>query len=171
MDIRKYVNEESKVNHLIEQLTPLIERLSCNTNIAPFDETDLELFLKEYAVAIGVDEINSLIRNEWEHRIALYDEISDKEAKEFAINALKDRFFNGRRTLFKGKSLYASAVDWLDANYKLVSIPLDDFGGESIFICFDFTFAKFDVETLINIDWYLYDGSIHRLIDNLKNNC
>ena len=171
MDIRNYVNGKKEVKYLIEQLSPLIERSNHNSNIAPFDETDLELFLQEYAVAIGLDEIEGLVKDEWERRKTPYDEITDKEAKELAINALKDRFFNDGATFFKGNSLYASALDWLDEKYKLVSIHLDDCGVESIFICFDFTFATFDANSFIDSDWYWYDGSIHRLIDKMKENC
>ena len=171
MDIQNYINGKKKVKYLIEELSNLIEKSSCKATIAQFDEIDLELFLEEYAVAVGLDEIKDLVRNEWERRKALYDEVTDESAREFAIDNLKDRFFNDSTTLFKGESLYASATDWLDEQYTLLCIPLDEFGGESIFICFDFTKAKFDVKSFIDTDWTWYDGSIYRIIDNLGKSC
>ena len=168
MSIWDYIDEESKVKYLIEQLTTLIEKSNCNATIAPFEDIDLELFLEEYAVAIGLDEIEGLIKNEWERRKALYDCVTDEDAREFAIDKLRDRFFEDGVTFFKGESIYATALDWLDENYKLVSIPLEEFGEETIFICFDFTKAKFDANSFIDSDWYWYDESIHRLIENMK---
>jgi len=171
MNIWDYINKESKVNYLIDQLTPLIEKSNCNTNIAPFDDIDLELFLEEYAVAIGLDEIGELVKEEWERRKSLYDVVTDESARGFAVNSLKDRFFDDGATFFKGSSIYATALDWLTENYKLVSIPLDEFGEDSIFICFDFTRATFDVDAFIDTDWYWYFQEIYKMIEEMKNNC
>lgn len=171
MNIRNYINGKKKVKYLIEELTNLIEKSNYKANIAPFDDIDLELFLEEYAVAVGLGEIKELVKKEWERRKALYDEVTDEDAREFAINNLKDRFFDDGVTFFKGSSIYATAMDWLDEQYTLLSVPLDEFGEESIFICFDFTKAKFDVKTFIDDDWNWFSQDIYEMIKKMKDNC
>ena len=176
MHIWDYIEKENEVKYLIEQLTPLIERSNCNATIAPFDDIDLELFLEEYAVAVGLDEIKNIVRKEWERRKSLYDCVTDESAREFAIDNLKDRFFDDCPSLFKGSSVYATAIDWLGEQYTLLSIPLDEFDGSNrIFICFDFTEVKFDVQSFIDNDWYWYCQDIYDMIKDMmkkmKDNC
>ncbi len=172
MSILDYIEEESKVKYLIEQLTPLIEQSNCNANIAPFDDIDLELFLEEYAVAVGLDEIKNIVCKEWERRKSLYDCVTDESARKFAIDNLKDRFFDDSATFFKGSSIYATAMDWLGEQYTLLSIPLDEFGeSDCIFICFDFSKAKFDAKSFIDSDWYWFSQDIYEMIKEMKNNC
>jgi len=172
MSILDYINEEKKVKYLIEQLATLIEKSSTAATIAPYDDIDLELFLEEYAVAIGLDEIKGLVKKEWKRRKALYDCVTDESAREFVIDSLKDRFFEDGATFFKGSSIYATAMDWLGEQYTLLSIPLDEFDvRDCIFICFDFTKAKFDVKSFIDSDWYWFSQDIYEMIKNLKNKC
>ena len=123
------------------------------------DIVDVEMFLDDYCVAIGLNGIVNLIVSEYNERAENYFGcVTDKTAKEMALSALKEHFLYDGYTMYKADSPFASAFDWLDEKYKLLEIPLDMDGKQTMILAFDFKNAKFDVDNYINPDWYLWNG-------------
>ena len=115
------------------------------------DIIDVEMFLDEHCVAIGLEGIADLIVNEYNKRAENYFGcVTDKAAKEMALSALKENFLYDGYTLYKADSPFASAFDWLDGKYKLLEIPLGMDGKQKMILAFDFNEAKFDVDNFIN---------------------
>jgi hypothetical protein len=172
INIWDYIEEEGHVNYLIKELTPLIiawDEKSYTSEEDIFD-MDLELFLEEFSVAIGLDEIRAVVMDEYERRASYFNAVDYAEAKEFALGYLKDRFFSDSATFFKSDSLYASAFDWLDEKYTLVSIPLEECDSDQyITILFDFSKATFDYKSFTNQDWYWLQCDFAKMIENLTN--
>ncbi len=129
------------------------------------DILDVEIFLDKYCVAVGKEEIAGLIVKEYNKRAENFGCVTDKAAKEMALSALKEHFLYDGYTMNKADSLYASAFDWLDEKYKLVEIPLDMDGEQTMVLAFDFNNAKFDVDYFINPDWCLWNGEILHIIE------
>ena len=67
--------------------------------------------------------------------------------------------------MYKADSPFASAFDWLDEKYKLVEIPLDMDGEQTMVLAFDFKNVKFDVDHYINSDWGLWNDEIVRIME------
>jgi len=130
------------------------------------DILDVELFLDEHCVAIGVDGIADLIVSEYNRRAENYFGcVTDKTAREMAISALKEHFLYDGYTMYKADSPFASAFDWLDEKYKLLEIPLDMDGEQTMVLAFDFKDVKFDVDNYINPDWALWNGEIAHIME------
>ena len=135
------------------------------------DILDVEMFLDEHCVAIGLDGIADLIVNEYNKRAENYFGcVTDKTAKEMALSALKEHFLYDGYTMYKADSPFASAFDWLDEKYKLLEIPLDADGQTDepcyyMVLAFDFNNVKFDVDHYINPDWGLWDGEIEDIME------
>ena len=130
------------------------------------DIIDVEMFLDDYCVAIGLNGIVNLIVSEYNERAENYFGcVTDKTAKEMALSALKEHFFYDGYTMYKADSPFASAFDWLDEKYKLLEIPLDMDGEQTMILAFDFKNAKFDVDNYINPDWYLWNGEIIHIME------
>ena len=130
------------------------------------DIVDVEMFLDDYCVAIGLNGIVNLIVSEYNERAENYFGcVTDKTAKEMALSALKEHFLYDGYTMYKADSPFASAFDWLDEKYKLLEIPLDMDGKQTMILAFDFKNAKFDVDNYINPDWYLWNGEIIHIME------
>lgn len=130
------------------------------------DILDVEMFLDEYCVAVGEEEIADLIVNEYNKRAENYFGcVTDNTAKEMALSALKKHFLYDGYTMYKAESPFASAFDWLDEKYKLVEIPLDMDGEQTMVLAFNFNEVKFDVENYINPDWGLWNGEIIHIME------
>ena len=133
------------------------------------DILDVEIFLDEYCVAIGLDGIADLIVNEYNKRAENYFGcVTDKTAKEMALSALREHFLYDGYTMYKADSPFASAFDWLDEKYKLLEIPLDRDGEQTMVLAFDFRNVKFDVDNYINSDWGLWNGEIAHIMEIVK---
>ena len=130
------------------------------------DILDVEMFLDEHCVAIGLDGIADLIVSEYNKRAENYfGYVPDKVAREMAISALKEHFLYDGYTMYKADSPFASAFDWLDEKYKLLEIPLDMDGEQTMVLAFDFKNVKFDVDNYINPDWGLWNGEIAHIME------
>ena len=81
-----------------------------------------------------------------------------------ALSALKEHFLYDGYTMYKADSPYSSAFDWLDEKYKLLEIPLDMDGEQTMVLALDFNNAKFDVDHYINPDWVLWNGEITHIM-------
>jgi hypothetical protein len=82
-----------------------------------------------------------------------------------ALSALKDNFLYDGYTMYKADSPYASAFDWLDEKYKLLEIPLDMDGEQTMVLAFDFKNVKFDVDNYINPDWTMWNGELTHIMN------
>jgi len=130
------------------------------------DILDVEIFLDEHCVAIGLDGIADLIVSEYKKRVENYFGcVPDKVAREMALSALKEHFLYDGYTMYKADSPFASAFDWLDEKYKLLEIPLDMDGEQTMILAFDFKNVKFDVDNYINPDWILWNGEIANIMN------
>ena len=130
------------------------------------DILDVEIFLDEYCVAIGSEGIADLIVNEYNKRAEKYFGcVTDKTAKEMALSALRGHFLYDGYTMYKADSPFASAFDWLEENYKLLEIPLDRDGEQTMVSAFDFKNVEFDVDNYINPDWGLWNGEIAHIME------
>ena len=133
------------------------------------DILDVELFLDEHCVAIGLDGIADLIVSEYNKRVENYFGcVTDAAAKEMALSALKEHFLYDGYTMYKADSPFASVFDWLDEKYKLLEIPLDMDGEQTMILAFDFKNVKFDVDYYINPDWGLWNGELTHIMDIAK---
>ena len=133
------------------------------------DILNVEMFFDKYCVAIGLDGIADLIVSEYNKRAENYFGcVTDKSAKEMALSALKERFLYDGYTIYKADSPFASAFDWLAEKYKLLEIPLDIDGEQTMLLAFDFNNVKFEVDNYINPDWYLWNGEIEHIIEVVK---
>jgi hypothetical protein len=70
--------------------------------------------------------------------------------------------------MYKADSPFASAFDLLDEKYKLVEIPLDMDGEQTMILAFDFKNVKFDVDHYIDPDWGLWNGEIEHIMKIAK---
>ena len=130
------------------------------------DILDDEMFYDEHCVAIGSKGIQDFIVREYNERAENYFGcVTNKTAKEMALSALKEHFLYDGYTMFKADSPYASAFDWLDEKYKLLEIPLDMDGEQTMFLAFDFKNVKFDVDNYIDPDWGSYHGEIAHIME------
>lgn len=130
------------------------------------DILDVEMFLDEHCVANGMEGIADLIVSEYNKRAETYFGcVTDKTAKEMALSALREHFLYDGYTMYKAESLFASAFDWLDEKYKLVEIPLDMDGEQTMVLAFDFNNVKFDIDNYINPDWCLWNGEILHIME------
>ncbi len=130
------------------------------------DLLDVEMFFDERCVAIGLDGIADLIVSEYNKRAEKYSGcVTDKDAKEMALSALKEHFLYEGYTMYKADSPFASAFDWLDEKYKLVEIPLDMDGEQTMVLAFDFKNVKFDVDYYIDPVWGLWNGEIAHIME------
>ncbi len=130
------------------------------------DILEVESFFDKYCVAIGLDGIADLIVSEYNKRAENYFGcVTDKSAKEMALSSLKEHFLYDGYTMYKADSPFASAFDWLDEKYKLLEIPLDMDGGQTMVLAFDFKDAKFDVDYFINPVWGLWSGEIAHIME------
>ena len=76
------------------------------------DIVDVEMFLDDYCVAIGLNGIVNLIVSEYNERAENYFGcVTDKTAKEMALSALKEHFLYDGYTMYKADSPFASAFD------------------------------------------------------------
>ncbi len=157
-------NEKNVINvftEIIKADSPSISFIDRDVDIL-----DVEMFLDKYCVAIGSDGIADLIVSEYNKRAENYFGcVTDKTAKEMALSALKEHFLYDGYTMYKADSPFASAFDWLDEKYKLVEIPLDMDGEQTMVLAFDFKNAKFDVDNYINPDWCLWNYEIVRIME------
>lgn len=129
------------------------------------DIFDVEMFFDEHCVAIGLEGIADLIVSEYNKRAEKYFGcVTDVAAKEMALSALKEHFLYDGYTMYKADSPFASAFDWLDEKYKLLEIPLDMDGEQTMVLAFDFNNVKFDVDNYINPDWCLWNGEIIQIM-------
>ncbi len=130
------------------------------------DILEVESFFDKYCVAIGLDGIADLIVSEYNKRAENYFGcVTDKSAKEMALSSLKEHFLYDGYTMYKADSPFASAFDWLDEKYKLLEIPLDMDGEQTMVLAFDFKDAKFDVDYFINPVWGLWSGEIAHIME------
>lgn len=167
MNISEYLaqfNEKDVINvfgEIIKADAPSISFIDRDVDII-----DVELFFDEHCVAIGLEGIADLIVNEYNKRAEKYfGYVADETAKEMALSALKNHFLYDGYTFYKADSPFASAFDWLDEKYKLVEIPLDMDGEQTMVLAFDFKNVKFDVENYINPDWGLWNGEIAHIME------
>ena len=156
-------NEKNVINtfaEIIKADAPSISFIDRDVDIL-----DVEMFLDKYCVAIGLEGIADFIVSEYNKRAENYFGcVTDKTAKEMALSALKEYFLYDGYTMYKADSPFASAFDWLDEKYKLVEIPLDMDGEQTMVLALDFNNAKFDVDHYINPDWVLWNGEITHIM-------
>ena len=130
------------------------------------DILDVEMFLDDHCVAIGIDGIAGLIADEYNKRAEKYFGcVKDAAAKEMALSVLKEHFIYDGFTMYKADSPFASAFDLLDEKYKLLEIPLDNDGKQTMILAFDFNNVKFDVDHYINPNWNLHNEEIANIIE------
>ena len=133
------------------------------------DILDVEMFLDEHCVAIGMEGIADLIVSEYNKRAEDYFGcVTDNTAKEMALSALREHFLYDGYTMYKADSPFASAFDWLDEKYKLLEMPLDMDGEQTMILAFDFKNVKFDVDYYINPDWGLWNGELEHIMNMAK---
>lgn len=157
-------NEKDVINVFSEIIKA--DSPSFSFNDEDVDIIDVELFFDEHCVAIGSESIADLIVSEYNKRAEKYfGYVADETAKEMALSALKEHFLYDGYTMFNGDSPYASAFDWLDENYKLLEIPLDMDGEQTMVLAFDFKNVKFDVDNYIDPDWVLWNGEIVHIME------
>ena len=160
-------NEKNVINtfaEIIKADAPSISFIDRDVDIL-----DVEMFLDKYCVAIGLEGIADFIVSEYNKRAENYFGcVTDKTAKEMALSALKEYFLYDGYTMYKADSPFASAFDWLDEKYKLVEIPLDMDGEQTMVLAFDFKNVKFDVDHYINSDWGLWNDEIVRIMEIVK---
>ena len=148
-------------NEIIKADAPSISFIDSEVDII-----DVEIFFDKRCVAIGLDGIADLIVSEYNKRAENYFGcVTDAAAKEMALSALKEHFLYDGYTMYKADSPFASAFDWLDNRYKLLEIPLDMDGEQTMVLAFDFKNAKFDVDYFINPDWGLWNGEIAHIME------
>ena len=170
MDNSEYLAQFNE-NDVINVFTEIIKADSPSGYLADreVDILDVELFLDEHCVAIGLDGIADLIVSEYKKRVENYFGcVTDAAAKEMALSALKEHFLYDGYTMYKADSPFASVFDWLDEKYKLLEIPLDMDGEQTMILAFDFKNVKFDVDNYINPDWGLYNGEIEHIMNIAK---
>ena len=151
-------------NEIIKADAPSISFIDSEVDII-----DVEIFFDKRCVAIGLDGIADLIVSEYNKRAENYFGcVTDAAAKEMALSALKEYFLYDGYTMYKADSPFASAFDWLDEKYKLVEIPLDMDGEQTMVLAFDFKNVKFDVDHYINSDWSLWNNEIVQIMEIVK---
>ena len=157
-------NEKNVINtfaEIIKADAPSISFIDRDVDIL-----DVEMFLDKYCVAIGLEGIADFIVSEYNKRAENYFGcVTDKTAKEMALSALKEYFLYDGYTMYKADSPFASAFDWLDEKYKLVEIPLDMDGEQTMVLAFDFKNVKFDVDYYIDPVWGLWNGEIAHIME------
>lgn len=157
-------NEKDVINaftEIVKADSPSISFANRNADIL-----DVEKFLDDYCVAIGLDGIASLIVGEYNKRAENYFGcVKDAAAKEMALSTLKERFLYNGHTMYKADSPFASAFDWLGDRYKLLEIPLGMDGKQVMILAFDFNNVKFDVDHYIGPSWLLHYGENARIIE------
>ena len=157
-------NEKNVINvfkEIIKADAPSISFIDRDVDIL-----DVEMFLDEHCVAIGIEGIADLIVSEYNKRAENYFGcVTDKNAKEMALSALREHFLYDGYTMYKAESPYASAFDWLDEKYKLVEIPFDIDEEQTMILAFNFNEVKFDVDNYINPDWGLWNGEIAHIME------
>jgi hypothetical protein len=130
------------------------------------DILDVEMFFDEYCVAIGLEGIADLIVNEYNNRAENYFGcVTDKTAKEMALSTLREHFLYDGYTMYKADSPFASVFDWLDEKFKLLEIPLDMDGEQTMVLAFDFKNVKFDVDHYISPHLGLWNGEIAHIME------
>lgn len=167
MNISEYIaafNEKDVVDafgYIIKAASPSLSFVDRDVDIL-----DVEMFFDEYCVAVGEEGIADLIVNEYNKRAENYFGcVTDNAAKELALSALREHFLYDGYTMYKAESPFASAFDWLHEKYKLLEIPLDMDGEQTMFLAFDFKNVKFDVDNYINPDWVLWNGEILHIME------
>ena len=167
MDNSEYLaqfNEKDVINVFTEIIKA--DAPSFSSAEMDIDILEVEMFFDKYCVAIGFEGIADLIVSEYNRRAENYFGcVTDKTAREMALSALREHFLYDGYTMYKADSPFASAFDWLDGKYKLVEIPLDMDGEQTMVLAFDFNNAKFDVEYFINPDWGLWNGEIAHIME------
>ena len=160
-------NEKNVINvfsEIIKADAPSISFLDREVDIL-----DVEMFFDEHCVAIDLEGIADLIVSEYNKRAENYFGcVTDKTAKEMALSTLREYFLYDGYTMYKADSPFASAFDWLDEKYKLLEIPLDMDGEQTMILAFDFKNVKFDVDYYINPDWGLWNGELTHIMDIAK---
>ena len=155
-------------NDVINVFTEIIKADAPSISFADrdVDILDVEMFFDEHCVAIGEEGIADLIVNEYNKRAENYFGcVTDAAAKEMALSTLREHFLYDGYTMYKADSPFASAFDWLDDKYKLLEIPLDMDGEQTMVLAFDFKNVKFDVDNYINPDWGLWNGEIAHIME------
>lgn len=129
------------------------------------DLLDVEMFFDERCVAIGLDGIADLIVSEYNKRAEKYSGcVTDKDAKEMALSALKENFLYDGYTMYKADSPFASAFDWLDEKYKLLEITLNMDGGQTMILALDLNNVKFDADRYISPYRGLWNGEVDKVM-------
>lgn len=155
-------------NDVINVFTEIIKADAPSTYFVDrdVDILDVEMFFDEHCVAIGEEGIADLIVNEYNKRAENYFAcVTDAAAKEMALSTLKEHFLYDGYTMYKADSPFASAFDWLDEKYKLLEIPLDMGGEQTMVLALDLNNVKFDVDHYINPDWGMWNGEIAHIME------
>ena len=133
------------------------------------DLIDIELFCDKYCVAYGADGIAHYVVKEFDRRKSFFDVISNDEAREFAVDALRNTFFNNGVSFVKSDSFYSTAGDWLSENFVIVNIYREDGADvEPLEFMFDFSSLKVDYPSYIGIDYPLDNifGKVEEIISS-----
>ena len=166
-NIAEYIaqfNEQDVVNAFSEIV--MADAPSTSFADRDVDILDVEMFLEDHCVAIGEEGIADLIVNEYNKRAENYFGcVTDKTAKEMALSALREHFLYDGYTMYKADSPFASAFDWLDDKYKLLEIPLDMDGEQTMVLALDLNNVKFDVDHYINPNWGMWNGELEHIME------
>lgn len=172
MSISEYVSQfnENDIIRVFSEIVKAEAPSMCFANREP-DIVDVEVFLDKYCIAVGEEGIADIIVQEWKDRLNKYFGcVTDRAAKDLATTALSECFLSSGYTLYKSYSPYASAFDWIDDNYKLVEVSLDeyDISYVNMVLLFDFKDCEIDVDKYIGADWNILSHTMNRIMNIVK---
>lgn len=123
-------------------------------DVAEVDLIDIEIFCDKYCVCYGKDGIVNLINEEFERRKSCFDVIQNEGARKFAINALRDNFFNCGVCWCHGDDFESNADTWLNDKYSVVRTydSNEEKVKEPLVFVFDFNDITIDYEHFIECD-------------------
>ena len=115
---------------------------------------DIEIFCDKYCVCYGKDAIANIIIEEFERRKSCFDVIINESARNFAIDALRDNFFNCGVCWCHGDAFESNAERWFTDKYSVVTIydSNEEENKEPLVFVFDFNDITIDYEHFIECD-------------------
>ena len=134
-------------------------------DVAEVDLIDIEIFCDKYCVGFGKDTIANLIIEEFERRKSCFDVIINEGARNFAINALRDNFFNCGVCWCHGEHFCSNGATGFTDNYSVVTIydSNEKRNKEPLVFVFDFNGITFDFELFIECGINVAD--YHTMLD------
>lgn len=141
-------------------------------DVAEVDLIDIEIFCDKYCVGFGKDVIANLIIEEFEKRKNYFDVIINEGARNFAINALRDNFFNCGVCWCHGYDFESNAETWFTDKYSVVTIydSNEEENKEPLVFVFDFNEITIDFEHFIEcgIDYHTMLDAVDKATMKIK---